>query len=653
MNDYFIDYNPRFPIFAIRVVKGLAIHRVSDHARLAVIPIRNIALVANYNWDVSTGKFLSIFFKDGTIRIHDIFKDGRLVSFLRIPRTNISRGIWDRIPLKYESGHRSFAYNVIDVLPKLIRFVKDSKRVTIAPYTPPNSLWRGPDEDDPENREKLDIHVIFNEGNDKITVFFNGDYAILLPVSDFENEKILKSVVKVQDGFYHCLYNDGTVSTLNLERLLQSEPSVDLLRYMMVIKELIGYLLAHIEFINRELTTPYVDFLKRICDEAYGYSKLKSELECLFLLGEVPCDLDDWLCNAVGEKNFKRWKVLGCEAYQKTVQVFTLAFVPTCERIIIFVQKVKGVLEAFSIQDESDNNADLTAVELLLKQSQELLNITLKSIIDLGKDEALFEKFLMWFNDRIHEGLDEDYKSKFEFEDDPYFGYDLLNFFEKFLFGGNTDSSSVIDMNLYRDLINSMTDMEKDIAKNNVNPHIQRQILFQSKADVFSQRYPSSQINLLDAIKLPKQNYIVYLLQVTEKKNTQEAPMEANTQKLYIGTLKDESLNIVSRESSIKIPEPFKSYDLNSARFAPKMVPNFIREIEQINSNYNYNHNAKFGEEEDDDEEDDGTITIPTYITESEKSEDFIACTTKISVDGRSASLVFPKGNEVNKNINR
>lgn len=97
MNDYFIDYNPRFPIFAIRVVKGLAIHRVSDHARLAVIPVRNIALVANYNWDVSTGKFLSIFFKDGTIRIHDIFKDGRLVSFLRIPRTKISRGIWDLV----------------------------------------------------------------------------------------------------------------------------------------------------------------------------------------------------------------------------------------------------------------------------------------------------------------------------------------------------------------------------------------------------------------------------------------------------------------------------------------------------------------------------------------------------------------------------
>ena len=78
-------------------------------------------------------------------------------------------------------------------------------------------------------------------------------------------------------------------------------------------------MLTHFEFINRELATPYLDFVKRLCDEAYGYGKLKSELEALFLLGEISCDLEDWLCNSVGEKNFKRWKYLGCEAYQKTV----------------------------------------------------------------------------------------------------------------------------------------------------------------------------------------------------------------------------------------------------------------------------------------------------------------------------------------------
>ncbi|CAI4058177.1 hypothetical protein SKDZ_04G3370 [Saccharomyces kudriavzevii ZP591] len=644
INDYFIDYNPRFPIFATRITKGLAIHRVSDHARIAIIPVRNIALVANYSWDRTSGKFLSIFFKDGTVRIHDIFKDGRLVSFLRVPSTKISRGIWDRIPLKREYDNETFAYNVIDILPKLIRFVKDSKRVSIVPYTPPNGLWRGPDEDDPESGEILDVHVIFNEGNDEITIFFNGDYTILLPMDDIENERILESVVKVQDGFYHCFYNDGSVRTLNLQPLLRSKPSVDLLHYIMVIKELIGYLLAHVELINRELITPYLDFVKRICDEAYGYNKLKSELECLFLLGEVSCDLEDWLCNSVGEKNLKKWKFLGCEAYQKTTQILTLVFVPTCERIIIFVEKLRGTLEAFSVQNKSNNTSDLTAVELLLKNSQELLNNTLKSIIALGRNETLFEKFFIWFNDRIHEGLDEDYKLKFEFEDDPYFGYDLLTYFDKILSYRSTESSSVINMKLYRELINNMSDMEKDIAKNNVSQHIQQQLLINIRKDVYSQMYPSSQIRLLDAIKLPNQSYIVYLIKVTKLMNTKEVSSGENTPKLYVGTLKDESLDIISRESSIRIPEAFKNYSFSNARFALKMVPNFIREVELSRSNYIVSRNSEYTEEENDNGEDDGSITIPTYLTENEKNEVYIACTSKISVDGRSASLVFPKG---------
>ncbi|KAF4005862.1 Anaphase-promoting complex, cyclosome, subunit 4 family protein [Saccharomyces cerevisiae] len=584
INDYFIDYNPLFPIFATRIAKGLAIYRVSDHARLAVIPIRNINLVANYDWDTTTGKFLSIFFKDGTIRIHDIFKDGRLVSFLRIPSTKISKGIWDRIPLRYEPNNRDFACNIIDDLPKLIRFVKDSKRINIVPYTQPNSLWRGPDEDDLDSNEKLDVHVVFNEGNDKITVFFNGDYAVFLSVDNIENENSLKSIIKVQDGF--------TSASMRMELL-------------------------------------------RIW-------KLKSELEALFLLGEISCDLEDWLCNSVGEKNFKRWKYLGCEAYQKTVQILTLIFVPACERIIIYVEKLRAILQAFSIQNKLSYTSDLTAVEVLLKSSQKLLTMTLNSIIGLGRDETLFEKFFIWFNDRLHEALDEDYKLKFQFEDDLYFGYDLLSYFDRILSKKGTEPSSIIDVKLYRDLINSMSDMEKDIAQSNVNSHIQQHILVDLKTDVFAQKYPSSQINLLDAIKLPKHNYIVYVVQVTKHNSAQEPFSEENKKKLYIGTLKDENLGIISKESSVKIPALFKSYRLSSTRFVPNRVHSLLRDIELSDSNYHSSHVTDYRGENYENEEDDGTIAICLHQGEWE-NDDFIACTAKVSVDGRSASLVFPK----------
>lgn len=285
----------------------------------------------------------------------------------------------------------------------------------------------------------------------------------------------------------------------------------------------------------------------------------------------------------------------------------------------------------------------MTAVDTLLKNSQELLTITLKSIVDLGKDETLFETFFIWLNDRIHEVLDEDYKLKVQFEDDPYFGYDLLTYFHNISNRG-AETSPVLNMKLYRDLINSMSDMEKEIAESNVNSHIQQHILVESRTDVYSKEYPSSQIYVFDAVKLPKHNYILYLIQVTEQKHTQEAPSEGSIEKLYIGTLKDDNLDVISRESSIKIPELFEFYSFSGARFVLKKVPNLIREIELSDGNYDCEHNVEYKEGDDENGEDDGAITIPTYITYNEKSEDFIACTAKISVDGRSASLVFPKG---------
>ena len=54
----------------------------------------------------------------------------------------------------------------------------------------------------------------------KLQFFFNGDYAVFLSVDNIENENSLKSTIKVQDGFYQCFYEDGTVQTLNLGPLL-------------------------------------------------------------------------------------------------------------------------------------------------------------------------------------------------------------------------------------------------------------------------------------------------------------------------------------------------------------------------------------------------------------------------------------------------
>lgn len=118
------------------------------------------------------------------------------------------------------------------------------------------------------------------------------------------------------------------------------------------------------------------------------------------------------------------------------------------------------------------------------------------------------------------------------------------------------------------------------------------------------QKYPSSQINLLDAIKLPKHNYIVYVVQVTKHNSAQEPFSEENKKKLYIGTLKDENLGIISRESSVKIPALFKSYRLSSTRFVPNRVHSLLRDIELSDGNYHSSHVTDYRGENYKNEED-------------------------------------------------
>lgn len=170
----------------------------------------------------------------------------------------------------------------------------------------------------------------------------------------------------------------------------------------------------------------------KICDDEYDIEELNDELTSLLLIGEVPLKFENWCCNSVGEKNLKKWKKLGSEAYQKTIQVLTLAFIPACERIIILAERVRGVLKSIQLKEEQ-MIIELVDLSTLISDLQSFLKTTLETIKHMSQQEILFNNFLEWFCDKVMETIDEEYRPKIKLDNKPNIGHDLLLFFDSTL----------------------------------------------------------------------------------------------------------------------------------------------------------------------------------------------------------------------------
>ncbi|GAV52777.1 hypothetical protein ZYGR_0AI00590 [Zygosaccharomyces rouxii] len=448
MDQDYVDYNPLYPLYVKPFTRGFSVHRMADDARIATIVVRDMSQVASHQWDPTTGKFLSIFYTDGIVRIYDGFRSGRLVSLLRAGSNGAVSGIWDRIELFLsDSSARdcSIDHDVTEMMPKMVKFARDSRQLCVVPYTLPSDVWR-PSTADGTN-DLLDAHVL--RCQDNLSIMFDGEFSLLVPLAPKANHLIKFVSARHQ---YLAFYQDGSVEKFDLASLIQDPFSLRLLKNVVSMRQLYRYLQDHIELIQRDLIQPYEEFLGRCCQGAFGgYDLLREQLIELMLVGSVTPELEDWLVNSIGEKNLKRWRKLGTDAYHKTLQVLTLACLPACERLISLGQRCRANLLSHHLTSSLPLLPPVDCLQFFLKN-------VLEAIASLSSQQRLLGSFLDWFDDRVHESIDEDYKLRFNLHDNSSLGPDMASYLQLRLRNSSPEFSRALD------LIHSLTNTKNCIS---------------------------------------------------------------------------------------------------------------------------------------------------------------------------------------------
>ncbi|GCE99976.1 hypothetical protein ZYGM_002789 [Zygosaccharomyces mellis] len=436
MDQDYVEYNPLYPLYVKSFTRGFSVHRMADDARIATIVVRDMSQVASHQWDLITGKYLSIFYTDGIVRIYDGFRSGRLVSLLRAGSNDAVSGIWDRLEIPSDPSTKdcSIDHDMTEMMPKMVKFARDSRQLCVVPYTLPSDVWR-PSTDGCTN-DLLDAHVI--RCQDNLSIMFDGEFSLSIQLVSITSPLVKFVAAQHQ---YLAFYQDGSVEKFSLANLIKNPFSLRLLKNVISMRQLYRYLQDHIELIQRDLIQPYEEFLGRCCQGAFGgYDLLREQLVNLMLVGNVTPELEDWLVNSIGEKNLKRWRKLGTDAYHKTLQVLTLACLPACERLISLGQRCTGNLLSHHLT--SSSFPLLPPIDCL----QFFLKKVLEAIATLSSQQKLLSSFLDWFDDRVHESTDEDYKSHFDLHDNNSLGADIASYLQLRIMDSSLEFSSIVGL---------------------------------------------------------------------------------------------------------------------------------------------------------------------------------------------------------------
>lgn len=504
-------YNPLFPLYAKEVNKGLGICRVADDAKIATVVVRDLKVLAQFQWDNISGKCMAVFYKDGSVRIYDAFRAGKLLALLRLSREPVDGALWDRIEIcrGKEDGIYKFDQDIINAMPGMIRFARDTRQIYILPYEPPNTPWRlATVEEDgvPKERRILDVFVVHQEDHG-LVLMLNGDLIVKLerglPTSQ------LREVVAAGPGLYHCFYEDTMVETLNLDQLIGCDPTIQLIEHSIAIKQLSRYLQDHLDLIKNDLVSPYTEFLAKVCDNAFGYRALHEELESLLLAGDVSVELENWLCYTVGDKNLKKWKKLGLDMYQKSIQILTLSFIPACERLILLSNRCRANLEALQLL-ESCSIVETTNFTNLTSLGQDCLRLALETIQGASAQEVFFSAFLEWLTDWVHEALDEDYKPKLSLDSNCRTAHQISTYLSLRIDPENQADydNTVFRLDSFQTLLHNVSETLQIIGNQEIEPKLLRKI----SRKVFHNLAEKNHQKLLAVAPLPAQRHIVCFL---------------------------------------------------------------------------------------------------------------------------------------------
>ncbi|KAL3233077.1 Anaphase-promoting complex subunit 4 [Nakaseomyces bracarensis] len=414
VRDGFLKYNPRYGLYAMNQDgRSIVVYRISDSTPIVKINVRDINIVLDYCWDPIDGKYISMFLRDGSVRIYNVFNDGKLVSLLRLlpmklgPKPNVNISLWDRItfPVNDDSSLRIPNNDITKNMPRIVKFVVEAKQIEMVPYKNMTKVWRTIEDPD---KKVVDLHFGYIQEATELQVLVDGEYLInTVKLRDVNSRlkpvALMKSVEK--RGVYMLWLEDNSCITIDLRDLILNQDKLDAIECLIKMRSLNGFLQDHLMLIEKYLVVPYFEFLETIKGKDY-----RAALEDMFLIGQTDEDLQSWFVDIINEKNLKKWARIGNEMYSNFKQILILVLIPVCEQILALCTRINGMIRSIRLQNENDKDSQV------LDQTpiQHMLTNALLLIENINEEEICFKDyFLPWLTDKVYGSINEDYKSTF------------------------------------------------------------------------------------------------------------------------------------------------------------------------------------------------------------------------------------------------
>lgn len=373
---------------------------------------RSDELPIGYQWETMHGRLFALFFQNGIIRIYDASITGKMQTSLSLNTNHLDFVIWESVVWSNKNKMlQIFDIDTTELMPQLIKLVKDARQLAMVSVDMERPPWTKLGDDESY------IFLGHDQESKDYVLSIDGliDVAFTAEISE-----ISKILAHGKHGNYVCLGKDMAVQHICLD-FLDCPLTREIIKTCSKIKFLCDYLVQNIELLRSELLLPYQTFIAKV-SEAYENDLAAALLDVLFT-GYVPSELEDWLCNTIGDKNLRKWKHLSSKLYTDLNKIMVLTIVPACERLILCGERLHGIIRGLKLLKfgfEADGSGiDAVEVDEFVELCQEMLELTLKSVRELNIETNLHNVFIEWFNDVVMEAVDEDYKRKETYDYNP------------------------------------------------------------------------------------------------------------------------------------------------------------------------------------------------------------------------------------------
>lgn len=445
---YYATFNKQLKVYATRGDKSIQVKRLykgltndnnnndndndNDKSQNLVssIFIRDLNQVVTCNWDLINGKYLTIFFKDGSIRINDMLQNGKLVAFLRTKLNDIDFGYWDRITIRKDQYDKnesmSFNYDILDLLPKLVKYNSKGEPPNMSLYVPQVPIWRI------YKQRIIDIHLLHQSVTDSFVLVIDGEYIINLFDSN-PNKKLCK-ILKETDGLYRCYYENGFIKEIDVRSILNNNSKgkfLTLLQTYSLIDDYFEFWKYHINTILQDLVLPFLTFTHKLKDEEIHGFDIYEHLVTLFFDGIVSNNLSDWLKYSLSEKNLEMLQVMIDQAYKTTTQILMMCIIPVIERLLILTNQLQSILLSIQLINQGKmaelEQISITEAKQIIKKCQKLLKKTMEKIKIITHENSLLKILLIWLDDKRNSVIDEDHIDNLDINSDSSYGFQIMD----------------------------------------------------------------------------------------------------------------------------------------------------------------------------------------------------------------------------------